>query len=89
MARLPLPCRDHTLSILGRLAITHGIDDLYWSTWREGNEAEGSKDGGMRSLKWEEVVKAVTSLPAKVANAVGRWSSEGWKGFSPDELLPK
>lgn len=88
-AGLPLPCRDYILSILGRLAVVYGIDDLYWSIWRDGNEAEGSKDSGMRSLKWEEVVKAATSLPAKVANAAGRWASEGWKGVSPTELLPR
>lgn len=88
---LPAQSRDHLLSSLDKLAATYGIDDLYWSIWASGGEsqAESSKDGGLRALRWEEAVKAVTSLPARVANAAGRWGEEGWKGIAPAALASR
>lgn len=86
---IPIPSRDYLLRILGGLVGGYGINDLYWSVWGSGNEAESSKDGGLRVLRWEESVKALTSLPAKVANAIGRWKGEGWKGDCPPNLIPK
>lgn len=85
---LPAPCRDYAVRLLDRLT-AYGVDDLYWSIWTTDAAAEGSKDGALRSLKWEEAIKAITSLPAKVANAVGRWKSEAWKGDVPATLVPR
>jgi telomere length regulation protein len=88
-AGLPVASRGHSLAILARLAATYGLDALYWGVWAGETGAEGSRDAGLRVLRWEEAVKAATSLPAKAANAVGRWSAEGWKGTLPECLSPR
>lgn len=86
---LPAPCRPYLLKTLDRLSQLYGIDDLYWSVWPSSDQAESSRDGALRMMKWEECVKAVTSLSAKAANAAGRWASEGGQLEIPDRLNPR
>lgn len=69
------------LSLLETLPTSYGIDDLYWvvygSTSPNDNEGESSRSGGWQDLQWEQVVRSVVGLPAKVLNAIGRWKAEG------------
>ncbi len=90
----PLPplVHDFVLSTLGSLAAHHSIDELYWAIWSSSTcvrKEQASKDDGLRNLQWEEAVKASVGIPAKVANAVGRWKAEGWIGDVPEGLVPR
>lgn len=87
---MPDASRGYVLEVLGGLAEGYGVRELHAGVWEDGEgHGESSKAGDMRRMRWEEAVKAVTSLPAKVANAVGSWKAEGWKGEVPDNLAPR
>lgn len=87
---LPIPSRGFMLDILSRMTTQYGIDQLYWAVWSESSEARGSRGkAGAEQLMWEEAVKSIVSVPAKCANAVGRWKSEGWPGEVPTALEPR
>lgn len=76
---LPTEARELVLEMLADLAQTYGIDALYWAT-------QGKKTS---PLLWEDAVRTSTSLPAKAANAVGRWKEGAWSGDVPPALVPR
>ncbi|RXK40552.1 hypothetical protein M231_02204 [Tremella mesenterica] len=84
---LPTLSRQYLLETLRKLSGAHGIDQLYWAVW--GGQLGEKEDDISRQLQWEDTVKAIVGLPAKVANAVGRWKAEGWEGDVPIELIPR
>jgi telomere length regulation protein len=85
---LPGPSRSFVLDILSRLRESYNIDELYWAVWASdsGSVEQGAGQGRTKSktgpseLIWEEVVRGLAGVPAKCANAVGRWKTEGWTG---------
>lgn len=90
IAPLPIESRAFVLDILNQLAGEYGLKELYNAIWSNSSvDAESSKAASGRQLQWEDSIKVLVSLPAKVVNAVGRWSADGWKGDVPDALLPK
>ncbi|GMK56562.1 hypothetical protein CspeluHIS016_0304020 [Cutaneotrichosporon spelunceum] len=72
---LPMESREFVLETLTKLTSTYGIDALYWAARGE--------------LAWDDAVRAATSIPGKVANAVGRWREAGWTGDVPSALIPR
>jgi telomere length regulation protein len=89
---IPLESREYVLSTLGSLADEYSIDQLYWAVWSSSlttDDSLGAKSEGLRTLRWEEAVKAGVGLPAKVANAVGRWMADRWSGDIPADLVPR
>lgn len=76
---LPVEARQFVLDTLASLAQAYSIDALYWAT--HGRKAA--------PLLWDDAVRTSTSLPAKVANAVGRWKEAGWAGDVPGPLVPR
>jgi telomere length regulation protein len=90
---LPAHSRDFALDILAAVVDTYSVDDLHWAIWGVQAEAEtsssGEKSDGLRSLRWEETVKALVGVPAKAANALGRWKQEGWSGDVSQILQPR
>lgn len=88
---LPVQSRQYILDVLDRLARTYSIDDLYWCVWSNasGTGIEDEKERNLRKLKWEEAVKSLMSVPAKVANAVGQWKADKWDSNLPDSLTPR
>ncbi|BEI82719.1 hypothetical protein CcaverHIS002_0305870 [Cutaneotrichosporon cavernicola] len=72
---LALESRGFVLETLTKLTATYGIDALYWAARGE--------------LAWDDAVRAATSIPGKVANAVGRWRDAGWTGDVPPSLVPR
>lgn len=74
-ATLPLEARIFLLDTLAALSQSYGIDKLYWA-------ADGE-------LMWEDAIRSATSIPAKVANAVGRWKESGWTEDIPESLVPR
>ncbi|WVF72963.1 hypothetical protein IAT40_007781 [Kwoniella sp. CBS 6097] len=96
---LPRQSRSFVVSILEFLVREYGIDDLYHavigSTSTKESKAVGSGKSkeGAEVLQWEDAVRAVVSIPAKVGNASGRWGSESGGGAVreevPNRLLPK
>lgn len=78
---LPVESRQFVLDTLVRLVGSYGVDALFWAVW--------GVDGRARQLVWDDAVRAATSLPAKVANAVGRWKEAGWSGDVPPPLVPR
>lgn len=76
---LPAEAREFVLETLAKLAQTYSVDALYWATH--------SKKASQ--LLWDDAVRAATSLPAKAANAVGRWKDSGWAGDVPAALVPR
>ena len=90
IAPLPIESRTYIIDIAGRLAGSYGLKELYGAIWpAESRDAESSKASSSRQLQWEEAVRAVVSLPAKVGNAVGRWTAEGWSGDIASGLMTK
>lgn len=85
---LPIPSRMFLLGLLDRLSREYGIDEVYWAVWSGSREQEKGKLGP-EELIWEEVTRSLVSVPAKAANAVGRWKSEGWVGEVPSGLEPR
>ena len=91
---LPAPSRSFVIDILNRLGTEYNIDEMYWAVWAsnniDGEQGKGKGKGkgktGPEELMWEEVVKSLASIPAKCANAVGTWKSEGWLGDLPARL---
>jgi telomere length regulation protein len=79
---LPPQSRSYILATLEALG-TYGIDQVYWAVWASGTSE------GVRTLQWEETVRALVGVPAKVANAVGRWKTERWAGDIPEGLVPR
>lgn len=87
---LPVPARTPVIDILASLAGEYGIDQMYWAVWGGvGGSPDEQQGKGEGELAWEEVNKSLASIPAKCANAVGRWSGEGWTGDMPVVLEPK
>jgi len=80
---LPPESRQFVLSTLAEVARLYGIDRLYAAVFT------GDDKGGVETLAWEDAVKAACGLPAKVANAVGRWKEGGWAGDVPSPLVPR
>lgn len=78
-APLPAESRTFVLDTLAALPRAYGIDDIYFATL--GLSAS--------ELSWEDGLRALTSLPAKAANAVGRWREAGWSGDVPSQLVPR
>jgi telomere length regulation protein len=85
---LPIPSRQFLLSLLDRLSGEYGIEEVYWAVW-SGVEAQEKGRLGPEELVWEEVTRSLVGVPAKAANAVGRWSSGGWIGEVPGRLVPR
>lgn len=86
---LPAPSRLFLLDILNHLARDYGIEEMYWAVRSSESAGKGKRKTGPQELMWEEVVKNLASVPAKSANAVGRWKSEGWAGELPERLEAK
>jgi len=87
---LPAQSRDFLLSVIDQISQTYSIDQLYWAVWSASSSSfSESKVDGARTLRWEDAVKAAVSIPAKVANAVGKWKAEGWTGDVPLALVPR
>ena len=92
---LPPQSREYVFQTLEKLSRQYNIDALYWGVWGQGwgsdgdIPAESSNAGSMKTLKWEEVVRAAISVPAKVANLWGKWKEEGWQGDVPASLRPR
>lgn len=82
-APLPSEAREFLLTTLAIVVGTYGIDRLYTAVFG------GEDKEGVRTLAWEDALRAAASMPAKVANAVGRWKDEGWSGDVPDPLVPR
>ncbi|WWD19666.1 hypothetical protein CI109_104128 [Kwoniella shandongensis] len=82
---LPTTSRSFLLLILEGLTKEYGIDDLYYATFTASNE----KGEGLKTLQWEDSVRSVVGIPAKAANAVGRWKSDGANDDLPEGLIPK
>jgi telomere length regulation protein len=90
---LPTQSREFAMDMLAAVVDTYSIDDLYWAIWGAQTQVEtsssGEKSDGVRTLRWEETVKALVGVPAKAANAVGRWKQEGWSGDVSKSLQPR
>ncbi|ORX40562.1 telomere length regulation protein-domain-containing protein [Kockovaella imperatae] len=92
---LPAQSREYVLHLLDVLGAEYGIDQLYWAIWGDTTtsdhnvSAESSKSGNIKMHKWEETVRTAISIPAKVANAWGKWKSEGWAGDIPQGLVTR
>jgi telomere length regulation protein len=95
---LPIPSRSFLLDILDRLSTGYSIDEVYWAVWSTLGQGEaglseekgGNENGrGAQELLWEEATRSVVGIPAKCANAVGKWKSEAWAGEGPDGLVSK
>ena len=85
---LPIPSRSFLLELLDRLSGEYGVDEVYWAVWSGVGEQDKGRLGP-EELVWEESTRSVVGVPAKVANAVGRWGSDGWIGEIPARLVPK
>jgi telomere length regulation protein len=85
---LPIPSRTFLLEILDRLNVEYGIDEMYWAVWSGVEEREKGRLGP-EELIWEEVTRGLAVIPAKAANAVGRWKSDGWIGDIQERLHPR
>jgi telomere length regulation protein len=85
---LPIPSRTFLLEILDRLSGEYGIDEMYWAVWSGVEEREKGRLGP-EELIWEEVTRSLVGVPAKAANAVGRWRSDGWIGDIQERLHPR
>jgi telomere length regulation protein len=88
---LPIPTRSFLLDVLSDLVGIYGIEDVYWAVWGGGHGKEQEEKGrsAPEELLWEEAIRSIVGIPAKAANAVGRWSSDGWMGELPERLIPK
>lgn len=89
---LPPQSRSFVLSTLETLTHCYGIDELYWNVWSSSLSAKERGEGkihGAKELRWEEDVRAIVGVSSKVANAVGKWTSEGWECDVPDSLVPR
>ncbi|OCF38088.1 hypothetical protein I316_00312 [Kwoniella heveanensis BCC8398] len=87
---LPRQSRSFVIEVLDTLVDSYGIDDVYHSVFG-GTKGKRGKEGA-EELQWEDAVRAVVAIPAKVGNAIGRWNSEsGGAGREdvPDRLLSK
>lgn len=80
---LPAQSRDFVLTTLAQLSSKYGVDALYWAVW--------GAEGRARQLVWDDAVRAAVGVPAKVANAVGRWreTDASWRGDVPAPLVPR
>jgi telomere length regulation protein len=76
------------LAVFDRLSGDYGIEEVYWAVWA-GNDDQEKGRSAAEELNWEEAARSVVSIPAKAANAVGRWKSENWSGELPDGLMAK
>lgn len=76
---LPAEAREYVLETLANLSQAYSIDALYWAT-------HGKRPS---PLLWDDAVRTSTSLPAKAANAVGRWKEGAWSGDVPAALVPR
>jgi len=85
---LPIPSRTFLLGTLERLSGEYGIDELYWAVWSGVEEKEKGRLGP-EELIWEEATRSLVGVPAKAANAVGRWKSDGWIGDIQEKLVPR
>ena len=85
---LPVQSREFLISTLERLVTDYSVDDLYWMVFSSKDNGESSREAGIREWNWEEMVNNMVGLPAKVANAIGRWKSDGWSGDVPNGLIP-
>ena len=85
---LPIPSRTFLLDTLERLSGEYGIDELYWAVWSGVEEKEKGRLGP-EELIWEEATRSLVGVPAKAANAVGRWKSDGWIGEIQEKLVPR
>jgi telomere length regulation protein len=86
------------LNVLDRLSTGYSIDEVYWAVWSTSGQGEagpseekgGNENGrGAQQLLWEEATRSVVGIPAKCANAVGKWKTEAWVGEVPDGLVSK
>ncbi|WVO18553.1 hypothetical protein L204_106272 [Cryptococcus depauperatus] len=83
---LPRNMRSFLVSVLDRLTRFYGLDDVYHAVFSTKMETKE----GVKRLQWEEVLKALVGIPAKVGNAVGRWKAEEVDDVSVSAtLLPK
>lgn len=85
---LPRESRQYVLDLLSDVT-AYDIGDIHWSVGSISDSTEGSKESTARQLRWEDAVTSIIGLPGKIANAVGRWKSEGWTGETPVKLEPK
>jgi len=84
---LPIPSRVFLLGTLDRLVGDYGVEEVYWAVWSSAGEEKGRL--GPEDLTWEEASRSIVGVPAKAANAVGRWKGDGWIGDLPERLVPK
>ena len=90
LAPLPLVSRTYVLDVLDSLARNYRLEEIYGAIWsRVKDGAESSKEACSKQLMWEDMVRVLVSLPAKVGNVVGQWNVERWKGDIPERLQPK
>lgn len=85
---LPISSRKFLLENLERLSGVYGIDELHWAVWSGVEEKEKGRLGP-EELIWEEATRSLVGVPAKAANAVGRWKSDGWIGDIQEKLVPR
>ena len=86
--QLPIESRRFLIDISHLLA-SYSISDAYRTIYGSDElQAEGSEEEGARRLEWEDVVGSLLSLPAKIANAAGRWDMDSSTSFIPDSLGP-
>ncbi|ORY33418.1 telomere length regulation protein-domain-containing protein [Naematelia encephala] len=83
---LPQQSRSFIFEILSDLVDNFSIDAIYWSIFSSSLKSRGD---GWGTMQWEDAVKALVSLPGKVANAAGLWKEDGWKDDLPSSLVPR
>jgi hypothetical protein len=74
------------LDTLAATVTAYGIDRLYEAVFAS---TAGEDAGGVQTLAWEDAVRTAASVPAKAANAVGRWREAAWDGKLPPALMPR
>ncbi|KAF8644959.1 hypothetical protein AX16_008162 [Volvariella volvacea WC 439] len=90
---LSRPLTDYSIGLLSRLSVEYPIDRLHGAIYGPGNLSgklgkggsggTGSGDPAQRSLQWEDCVRNVVAVPAKVANALGKRGGGGWIEIPP------
>jgi hypothetical protein len=81
---IPPPARDFVLSTLANVVRSYGIVRMYTAVFSSDSDPQSVK-----TLAWEDALKAAAALPSKVANAVGRWKEGGWSGDVSVVLIPR
>lgn len=88
---LAVPAREFVLDTLSRLTNLYSVDALYTAVFgRSGDRTKGKGIDSALSLMWDDAVRSACSVPAKVANAVGRWKDKDASKLEvPSALVPR